>query len=54
MDSDQSLPAMAEEVEVEEVQKVKKELKKRKKEKKRNGKNVGREREAVGGNLTFK
>ena len=54
MGNDQSLPAMAEEVEVEEVQKLKKELEKRKKEKKRNGKNIGREREAEGGNLTFK
>ena len=34
--------------------KLKKELKKRKKEKKRNGKNIGREREAERGNLTFK
>ena len=35
MGNDQSLPAMAKEVEVEEVQKLKKELKKRKKRKKK-------------------
>ena len=37
MGNHQSVPSMAEDVEVEEVQKLKKELKKRKKKKKRNG-----------------
>ena len=45
MGNDQSLPAMADEVEVEEVQKLKKELKKRKKRKKKEMANILEESE---------